>query len=172
MYGQRCGRRMGRPCIPRRVRGRPNADYFKPRGIPMHQLETVTLTMEEAEALRLKDLEGKEQEECAKSMRVSRRTFVRILRNAREKVSDAIFHGKAIEIKGGNFMQAGIGRGGGRGMRTGIGGAGGRGRMGGFAAGPGGTCQCPKCGYQGTHQIGVPCNQQTCPKCGSKMSRG
>jgi len=69
-------------------------------------------------------------------------------------------------------MQSGQGRGGGRGIRAGIAGAGGRGRMGGFAAGPGGQCACPQCGYQGTHQVGVPCMQQTCPnKCGSKMTR-
>ena len=101
MYRQRCGRRIGRPCIPRRIRDSPNADYFKPRGIPMRHLKVVTLTMEEAEALRLKDLQCKEQEDCAKSMKVSRRTFGRILRSARKKISDAIFHGKAIEIKGG-----------------------------------------------------------------------
>ena len=62
-------------------------------------------------------------------------------------------------------------RGGGRGGGSG-GGGGGRGRMGGFAAGPGGSCVCPRCGYNTPHAIGTPCNQQTCPKCGSKMTRG
>ena len=53
---------------------------------------------------------------------------------------------------------------GGRGMR--------RGRMGGFTAGPGGSCVCPKCGYTTPHTVGTPCYQQTCPKCGSRMTRG
>ena len=50
---------------------------------------------------------------------------------------------------------------------------GGRGRMGGpYAAGPGGICVCPSCGNTVTHQAGVPCTTVTCPKCGSKMTRG
>lgn len=47
----------------------------------------------------------------------------------------------------------------------------GRGRMGGFASGPGGSCVCPSCGYSTPHVIGTPCYQQTCPKCGSRMTR-
>ncbi len=48
----------------------------------------------------------------------------------------------------------------------------GKGRMGRFAAGPGGSCVCPRCGYSTSHAIGTPCYQQTCPKCGSRMTRG
>ena len=47
-----------------------------------------------------------------------------------------------------------------------------RGKMGGFRVGPGGSCVCPRCGYTTPHTIGAPCYQQTCPKCGSKMTRG
>ena len=50
---------------------------------------------------------------------------------------------------------------------------GGRGRGGGpMAAGPGGNCICPKCGHALPHQVGLPCNQQQCPKCGTRMTRG
>jgi len=62
----------------------------------------------------------------------------------------------------------GQGRGGGRGMGRGQG----RGRMGGpFAAGPGGNCLCPNCGHTVPHIVGQPCNQKTCPKCGTRMTR-
>ncbi|MEA2089515.1 MAG: hypothetical protein U9O89_01985 [Thermoproteota archaeon] len=67
------------------------------------------------------------------------------------------------------FMFGGGGRGGGAGRGGGSGG--GRGRMGGFAAGPGGQCVCPKCGYTVSHKLGVPCFQQTCPKCGTPLIR-
>ena len=56
--------------------------------------------------------------------------------------------------------------------RGGGGGRGGRGRMGGpYAAGPSGVCVCPKCGHTVPHQVGVPCMNQNCPKCGTKMVR-
>jgi predicted Zn-ribbon and HTH transcriptional regulator len=46
------------------------------------------------------------------------------------------------------------------------------GRMGGpLAAGPGGSCVCPSCGYQEDHKIGIPCDEQKCPKCGTSMIR-
>ncbi|MBL7107084.1 MAG: hypothetical protein ISS77_05715 [Phycisphaerae bacterium] len=51
-------------------------------------------------------------------------------------------------------------------------GGGGRGRMSGPAGpGPGGNCVCPKCGYKEPHIVGQPCNQKTCPKCGTIMTR-
>lgn len=62
----------------------------------------------------------------------------------------------------------GQGPGTGRGMGQGQG----RGRMGGpFAAGPGGNCVCPNCGETVAHIAGQPCNQISCPKCGTKMTR-
>ena len=65
-------------------------------------------------------------------------------------------------MPGGNGMGPGGGGGGGRGM----------GRGGGpFAAGPGGNCVCPSCGHTEPHVVGQPCNQKTCPKCGTPMTR-
>jgi len=63
----------------------------------------------------------------------------------------------------------GTGRGTGRG--SGAGGMGGRGRGGGFGAGPGGYCVCPNCGEKAPHELGTPCYQQQCPKCGTPMTR-
>ncbi len=71
---------------------------------------------------------------------------------------------------GGQDKMSGMGRGGGRGQGIGRGGQG-QGRMGGSGLGIGGECRCPNCGYTMPHQVGVPCNQQTCTKCGSKMTR-
>jgi len=54
-----------------------------------------------------------------------------------------------------------------------LGRGGGRGRMGGTkpGAGPGGYCICPNCGHKVPHQVGVPCYQMSCPKCGTRMVR-
>jgi len=81
----------------------PGVTYFKPAGIPLRALEEIHLTVEEAEAIRLKDLEGLEQEEGAEKMNISRPTFQRVLASARQKIADALLKGKAIRIEGGNF---------------------------------------------------------------------
>jgi len=48
----------------------------------------------------------------------------------------------------------------------------GRGRQpGGSGLGLGGECVCPKCGAKTSHQRGVPCYEQFCPKCSSPMAR-
>lgn len=97
---------MPRPPKCRRVAFLPNVTYFKPAGIPLRALEEVLLSLEEAEAIRLKDLEGLEQEEGAEKMNISRPTFQRVLASARQKMADALLHGKAIRIEGGNFEMA------------------------------------------------------------------
>ncbi len=97
---------MSRPFKCRRVAYMPGVTYFKPAGIPLGALEEVVLSLEEVEALRLKELEGLEQEQGAERMNISRPTFQRILASARQKVADAILNGKAIRIEGGNFEMA------------------------------------------------------------------
>jgi len=90
----------------RRVAFMPQVTYFKPAGIKLTALEDVQMSVEEAEALRLKDLEGLEQEQAAVKMNISRSTFQRVLASARQKVSDALLNGKALRIEGGNFEVA------------------------------------------------------------------
>jgi len=97
---------MGRLPKWRRVVAIPRITYFTPAGVPPESVQEVCLSIEEAEAIHLKDLEGLEQEQCAESMRVSRPTFARILRSARQKMADAMLNGKAIRIEGGNFEMA------------------------------------------------------------------
>lgn len=94
---------MARPVKCRRVGSLPGVTYFKPAGIPLRNLEEVILSIEEAEAVRLKDLSGLEQEQGAEKMNVSRPTFQRILTSARRKIADALLNGKAIRIEGGNY---------------------------------------------------------------------
>lgn len=69
----------------------------------MRLLEQVTLSVDELEALRLKDLRGLEQEEAAREMGVSRQTFQRIQDDAHRKVAEALVTGKALEIDGGDY---------------------------------------------------------------------
>jgi predicted DNA-binding protein (UPF0251 family) len=95
---------LARPQKCRRVEFLPHLTYFKPAGIPLRDLEEVSMSIEEAEALRLKDLEGLEQEQGAGKMNISRSTFQRILASARQKIAEAILNGKAIRIEGGNFQ--------------------------------------------------------------------
>jgi predicted DNA-binding protein (UPF0251 family)/predicted Fe-Mo cluster-binding NifX family protein len=92
---------MPRPCKCRRVCFNPQADYFKPRGIPVSQLEEVILTIDEFESVRLADLEGLYQEDAAKRMNVSRQTFGNIIETAHKKIADAIINARALKIKGG-----------------------------------------------------------------------
>lgn len=93
----------GRPRRCRRVGFVPQVTYFKPAGIPLRILKEISLSLEEAESIRLKDLEGLEQEECASKMNISRTTFQRVLGSARQKIADSLLNGKAIRIEGGNF---------------------------------------------------------------------
>ena len=94
---------MPRPVKCRRVGFSPRATYFKPSGIPARYLETVSLTIEELEAVRLKDRRGLQQEECAQIMGISRPTFHRVLISARSKIAEALIEGRAIRIEGGDF---------------------------------------------------------------------
>lgn len=97
---------MGRQRLRRKVSFIPLITCFKPAGIPPADLEEVQLLIEEAEAIRLKDIEGLEQEECACKMSISRSTFSRILDSARKKTADALLNGKTIRIEGGSFEMA------------------------------------------------------------------
>ncbi len=90
---------MARPKKNRCVNCRLDASYFKPRGVPLSELEEVRLSMDEVEALRLCDYEGKYHADAAAEMGVSRATFGRIVNEARRKVAEAIICGKALQIK-------------------------------------------------------------------------
>lgn len=77
----------------------PNITYFKPKGVPLHDLEEVTLLPDEVEALKLHDVDDLEQIEAAAKMQISQPTFGRILNKAYKKIANAIITGKAIKIE-------------------------------------------------------------------------
>jgi predicted DNA-binding protein (UPF0251 family) len=95
---------MPRPRKPCWIGCSPGAVFFKPRGIPLWQLEEVVLPLDGFEALRLADFEGLSQEEGAERMKVSRATFGRIVESARRVVTEALLHGKALRIEGGEVV--------------------------------------------------------------------
>jgi predicted DNA-binding protein (UPF0251 family) len=97
---------MARPKCARFVNDFPLTTFFKPRGIPLMELEKVTLAFDEYEALRLADLDGLYQEDAAIRMKISRATFGRILVSAHRKVAEALINGKAIKIEGGVVKMA------------------------------------------------------------------
>lgn len=94
---------MPRPTKFRRVEFFPEDTYFIPWGKPKCKIEEILLKVEELEAMRLKDIKGLNQEECAEKMQVSRQTFQNIIDSAREKVCIALTEGKAIRISGGHY---------------------------------------------------------------------
>jgi uncharacterized protein len=89
---------MPRPRKYRKVKCNPTAYYFKPRAVPLSNLEEIILEIDELESLRLADYQALSHEQAAAKMKISRATFGRIVEKARKKIADAILNGKAIKI--------------------------------------------------------------------------
>lgn len=87
----------------RRVCFIPENREFTPEIGSAHR---VIISIEEAEAIRLSDLEQMEQSSAAEEMNISRGTYQRILNQARFKLADALVNGKAISIEGGNYEKS------------------------------------------------------------------
>ena len=94
---------MGRPKKCRWVEIEPGVTFFKPQGIPLRSLQQVIVTVDELEAMRLADFLEMTQEEVAQRMQVSRPTVTRMLSRAHRAVAEALVHGKAICIQGGDY---------------------------------------------------------------------
>ena len=103
-YG-RGRRRRGRCRGQRWVDQIPEPTHYKPNGQPQDHTNTIILTIDELEALRLVDLEDLTQEEAAAMMGVSRKTLWNDLQRARKKVVNALVNGFAIRIEGGDYIQ-------------------------------------------------------------------
>jgi predicted DNA-binding protein (UPF0251 family)/predicted Fe-Mo cluster-binding NifX family protein len=92
-----------RPRKCRIVDSPPDVSYFKPRGVPLSDLNEIFLSVEGYEALRLADYHGFKHEDAAVRMQVSRQTFGRILSQARNIVAKALINGWALRIRGGDY---------------------------------------------------------------------
>lgn len=97
---------MPRPQRPRRIPKDLSTTVFKPRGVPASELETLELTFDGLEALRLADLEGLYQEEAAQRMGISRPTFARIVAEARRTVARALLENKGLTVNGGTVQRS------------------------------------------------------------------
>lgn len=98
---------MARPQKERVICCMPKALIFSPKvGQPC---ESVVLTLDEFEVVRLHDLEHLSQAEVASQMLVSRPTVTALLNSAHEKIADALTNGKTIKIHGGNCRVCEIG---------------------------------------------------------------
>jgi predicted DNA-binding protein (UPF0251 family) len=96
---------MARPTKKRRIRCNPAAYYFKPRGIPLYQLQEVVMKSDKLETIRLADLEGFAHKEASVKMKISRATFGRIVKKAQNKLADAVLNGKAVMISEDEFLK-------------------------------------------------------------------
>ena len=115
---------MARPVKLRRVCDLPRRKQFESMGSSSEGLEDVTMTIEEYQTIKLIDLEGLTQEECAKSMEIARTTVQRIYMEARKKLAIFLINGSSLKIEGGNYVlcnEIGPGRGCGRCRGRGLG---------------------------------------------------
>lgn len=94
---------MARPRKRRRVCGMPNYRVFGPLNGNIDD-EYIILSIEEYEVIRLIDLEGLEQGECAERMEVARSTVQRMYQEAKRKVADSLVNGKVLRIEGGDYI--------------------------------------------------------------------
>ncbi len=87
-----------RPRHRRRLGIQFNDTYFKPRGIPLRELNEVNITDEELETLRLRYVEHIDQEQAAQMMGISQSQYQRDLTSVMEKISLALINRYAISI--------------------------------------------------------------------------
>lgn len=94
---------MPRPKKWRNVCRLPENDNFGPLGKAVSEDHVVYMTVEEYETIRLIDLLGLTQEECAAQMNVARTTVQSIYAGARKKLAESLVNGKVLRIAGGDY---------------------------------------------------------------------
>lgn len=94
---------MPRPRKWRRVCCLPERNLYGPLDAINLENNLITMTVEEYETIRLIDLEGLTQEECAERMQVARATVQSIYKEARNKIAESIVNGNILKIEGGDY---------------------------------------------------------------------
>lgn len=97
---------MPRPRRFRRILNEPQIRCFKPDREDVNALKPIKITIDEFEAIRLRDYHDIQQKKSAEIMDVSQPTFHRILLSARKKISKALIDGNTIIIVGENYISA------------------------------------------------------------------
>lgn len=92
---------MPRPRKHRRVCAMPKCINFSPHE---ETEKTITMSIDEYEAIRLIDFQGLTQEQCAEQMQVARTTIQAIYAGAREVLAQCIVEGCNLFIDGGNVL--------------------------------------------------------------------
>lgn len=80
----------------------PRFTEFKPIGVPVRELESVLLSLDEFEAVRLADFTGLSHEEASDEMKISRSTFSRLIVKARKKIATFLLQGMILKVEGGH----------------------------------------------------------------------
>ncbi|MDP4127684.1 MAG: DUF134 domain-containing protein [Bacillota bacterium] len=94
---------MPRPRKWRKVCCLPESNRFGPLNSLINQERFVTMTVDEYETIRLIDLQGFTQEECADQMKIARTTVQRIYNDARKKLAESLVNGIVLRIEGGDY---------------------------------------------------------------------
>ena len=94
---------MPRPQENRIVHQPPLFSEFKPIGIRAQNIDRVSLSLDEFEAIRLADYNGLSHAEAAEEMEISRPTFSRLIEKARKKIAEFLLQGKMLTIEGGSI---------------------------------------------------------------------
>ncbi|MCD7797208.1 MAG: DUF134 domain-containing protein [Clostridiales bacterium] len=91
---------MARPKKSRRICMQPQSAEFNvsPGG------KTISLSVDEYEAVRLIDYIGLTQNDCAKQMDVARTTITAIYDSAKYKLADSLINHKTVKAEGGDYM--------------------------------------------------------------------
>ena len=95
---------MPRPRKWRKVCCMPESNCFGPLNATLNHNYFVIMTVDEYETIRLIDLQGFTQEECAEKMDIARTTVQRIYNDARKKLADSLVNGKVLRIEGGDYQ--------------------------------------------------------------------
>lgn len=95
---------MPRPCKRRRICAIPACGRFEPVNSTDSGHPEVTMTLDEFECIRLIDLEGMNQEQCAGQMNISRTTAQAIYVSARRKLARCLVNERPLNIAGGDYV--------------------------------------------------------------------